>query len=93
MAHVGVKRFRAGHPQKNAAEDDEADRPTGIDEGRARDRAQSLQNAPIRGDMQNSEHGVNGEKHDHDRAEEGGDFGRSAALGGEQHNENDNGRR
>ena len=43
--------------------------------------------------MHNSEHGVDSEKHHHDRAEEGRDFGRPPALGGEQHNENDDGRR
>ena len=42
--------------------------------------------------MHNSEHGVDGEKRDHDRAEEGCNSGRPSALGGEQHNEDDDGR-
>jgi len=39
MAHIGVERFRAGHRQKNAAEDDESDGAAGINEGSARDGA------------------------------------------------------
>ena len=93
MAHVGVERLRAGHRQKDAAEDNEADRPAGMDKRQPRDWAQSLQDAPCRGDMHKSEHGVDGEKRHHDRAEEGCNSGCASALGGEQQNEDDDGRR
>ncbi len=93
MAHVGVERLRAGHRQKDAAEDNEADRPSGVDKRYPRDWAQSLQNAPCRSDMHQSKHGVDGEEHHHDRAEEGCNSGRASALGREQQNEDDDRRR
>ncbi len=42
--------------------------------------------------MHDSEHSVDGEKSHHDRAEEGRNSGRATTLGGEQHNEDDDGR-
>ena len=45
------------------------------------------------GDMHDAEHGVDGEEHHHDRAEEGRDPGRPAALGAEQNDKNDDRRR
>ncbi len=43
--------------------------------------------------MHDSEHGVDGEEHHHDRAEESRNASRSTALRGEQENEDDDGRR
>ena len=89
MAHVGVERLRAGHRQKDAAEHNESDRPAGMDKRKPRDWAQSLQDAPGRGDMHQSKHGVDREERHHDRAEEGCNSGRASALGREQQNEDD----
>ena len=93
MAHVGIKRFRAGHRQKDAPERDDADRAMRLHETKARDWAQRLQNAPTCGNMDKTEHGVDREEQDHNRPEEGGDPGGSPALRGEEQHEDDDRRR
>ncbi len=93
MAHVGVKRLRAGHGQKDAAEHHETHRAVRPEELDPRQRAQTFEDDPGVRDLQKPEHGVDGEKHQHDRAEERRHPRRAAALDEEQQNQNDDRRR
>ena len=89
MAHVCIEGFRARHRQEDASENDDAEGAVGVNEGKPRDRTERLQNAPLIGDVEKPKRGVHDEEHEHDRTEERGDTGGSAALRGKEQHEDD----
>ena len=84
MAHVGVKRLRAGHGEEDAAEHDEAERAVPPQEARPGSGLSARRITQASRMCITPSARVDDEEHHHDRAEERRHAGGAAALGEEQ---------
>ena len=84
MAHVGIKRFGAGHRQHDTAQRQERRARHGSNELEGIPGVQRPQDVRVGHDVADPQHCQRGEIDQHDRAEDGADLGRAAALEQEQ---------